>query len=74
MMKSCTRRCFRVLVSGQTGAFMDVFVPNSSGPLAGPFGLAFGNDGNLYVSNQQAHQVLRYNGQTGAFIGVFVAL
>lgn len=34
-----------------------------------PADLVFGHDGNLYVD--QANQVLRYNGATGAFIGVF---
>src|SRR5262245_22191961 len=34
-----------VRYDGPTGAFMYVFVPNSSGGLARPFGLVFGPDG-----------------------------
>jgi DNA-binding beta-propeller fold protein YncE len=64
--------------NGQTGAFIDRFVdyqPNRS--LYSPRGLAFGPDGQLYVgsatTNYQGCQVLRYNGQTGAFVDTFVA-
>jgi outer membrane protein assembly factor BamB len=35
--------------------------------------LAFGQDGNVYVSSLDTHQVLRYNGKTGAFIDAFVS-
>jgi hypothetical protein len=34
--------------------------------------LTFGPDGHLYVASYGTDQVLRYNGQTGAFLGVFV--
>jgi hypothetical protein len=67
-----------VLRYDQTGAFIDVFVPLGSGGLEDPRGLAFGTDGNLYVTSvvwspqQLVGQVLRYNGTTGAFIDVFV--
>lgn len=61
--------------NGQTGAFMGVFA--SGGGLINPTGLAFGQDGNLYVGDfgklndtTQNNSVRRYNGKTGAFIGM----
>ncbi|XZO01900.1 MAG: hypothetical protein ACM65L_26100 [Microcoleus sp.] len=63
---------------GITGAFIDRFVgdnPNTttdeSGGLSRPYGLAFGPDGNFYVSSFLTDQILRYNGKTGQFIDVF---
>jgi len=56
--------------SGQTGA---IFVPVSSGSLEQPAGLAFGPDGNLYVSSSGNDDVLRYNPLTGAFVNPFLA-
>jgi hypothetical protein len=35
--------------------------------------LAFGPDGNLYVASMNTNQILRYDGHTGAFLGVFAA-
>lgn len=49
---------------------MGTFV--SGGGLDGPVGLLFGLDGNLYVGSFNNHQILRYNGVTGALIDVFV--
>jgi WD40 repeat protein len=38
-----------------------------------PFGLAFGPDGNLYVSGlSDTAEVLQYDAATGAFLGTFV--
>src|SRR3954447_13332419 len=55
---------------GATGAFQRVFA--SGGGLTEPDGIAFGPDGNFYVSSRPA-QVLRYNGKTGKFLGVFAS-
>lgn len=54
---------------GATGVPLGVF---ASG-LRVPQDLAFGSDGNLYVSDGIASSVQRYNGQTGAYLGTFVA-
>ncbi|MEA5549496.1 hypothetical protein VB713_00625 [Anabaena cylindrica UHCC 0172] len=63
---------------GQTGNFIDVFVgdnPNTdldeSGGLIRPYGIAYGPDGNFYVSSFLSDQILRYNSSTGEFIDVF---
>ena len=58
---------------GQTGAFIDEFVPAGSGGMNGPTGLEFGPDGHLYVCGVISDNVLRYDGQTGAFIDVFAS-
>jgi hypothetical protein len=60
-----------------TGAFLGVFVPAGSGGLQRVSSMAFGKDGHLYVGtrtgdDQQLGQVLRFDGTTGAFLGVFV--
>ena len=57
--------------NGATGAFIDVFVPAESGSFYA--GIAFGPDGNLYVSNPSTHRILRFDGTTGAFIDVFIS-
>ncbi len=58
------------------GQFGADFVPANSGGLRFPKGLVFGPDGNLYVAgldpNPNTGTVLRFDGQTGAKIGVFV--
>jgi len=53
--------------SGQPGA---IFA--SGGGLIGPAGLAFGPDGNLYVSDADIHRVKRFQGPPGATPGTFV--
>ena len=57
--------------NGSTGAFMDVFIAKGSGDLSDPIGLAFGPDGHLYVSSSTNNVVMRYDGETGEFIGGF---
>jgi outer membrane protein assembly factor BamB len=54
-----------------TGTFVGIFA--SGGGLFFPRGLAFGPDGNLFVSSAGSNQVLEYNGTTGAFIGNFAS-
>jgi sugar lactone lactonase YvrE len=54
--------------AGQTGA---VFVADGNG-LSNPNGLAFGPDHNLYVANTFADTVDRFDGVTGASLGLFV--
>jgi Ca2+-binding RTX toxin-like protein len=56
-------------VLGQTGA---TFVPTGSGGMAFPDIATFGPDGNLYVASLTSKNILRYDGKTGAFLGVFV--
>ena len=57
--------------SGKTGAFVRQFAPHDA-RLGNVGGLAFGPDGDLYVSDWQKSDVVRYDGRTGAFKGVFV--
>jgi sugar lactone lactonase YvrE len=56
-----------------TGAYLGDFITAGSGGLTAPDALTFGPDGNWYVSSgtDASGQILRYNGQTGAFMGVF---
>ena len=63
---------------GVTGAFVDTFVPKHRGGMNQPWGVLFGpHDHNLYVSTGefagpgQLKGVLRYDGDTGAFIDNF---
>src|SRR5437660_8891426 len=56
-----------------TGALIDTFVPPGSGGLQNPRGAAFGQDGNLYVADVQGNEIRKYNGTTGASIGIFAS-
>src|SRR5205823_12407504 len=57
---------------GQSGVFIDTFIPNQSGGLGTAYDMTFGPDGNLYVADRYKG-VLRYNGSTGAFLGIWGA-
>jgi DNA-binding beta-propeller fold protein YncE len=64
-------RVLRITPDGE----VQTFVAAGSGGLLTPTGLTFGPDGNLYVAtavgNNFAGSVLRYDGKTGGFLGVF---
>lgn len=51
------------------------FIANGYGGLVNPSGLVFGPgpSPSLYVSSTGTHKILRYNGNTGAFQGVFAS-
>ena len=59
-----------VRFDGATGAFEGAFT--SGGPLHLPAGVAYGPDGNLYVTSFYWDTVLEYDGRTGSFVGTFV--
>lgn len=54
-----------------TGGFLGEFVVAGAGGLGSPLALAFGPDGDLFVS--MTDQVLRFDGATGAFVEQFVS-
>lgn len=58
---------FQGLDGAPPGAFVEEFVPTGSGGLAGPAGLLFDADGNMYVASAQTDEVLRY-GPASQFI------
>jgi hypothetical protein len=45
---------------------------DESGGLLDPTGITFGPDGQLYVSSLNTGEILRYEAQSGVFLGVFV--
>ncbi len=53
---------------GETGAFIESLV-DTSPLLDEPGGLAIDSEGNIVVSSVTTHFVLRYDSQTGAFLG-----
>jgi hypothetical protein len=63
---------------GTTGAYLNDFVPVNSGGLGNPSAHVFGPSGrgdgtlDLYVSDDFTGNILRYDGVTGAFLGVFI--
>ena len=64
--------------NGTTGALIDNFVAAPAGGLNRPRDLVFGPDGHLYVASPgdgtgSTRQVLRFDGTTGAAMGVFAS-
>jgi DNA-binding beta-propeller fold protein YncE len=60
---------------GLTGAPLGTFVAQASAGLGVPVGMVFGPDGNFYVANPGTvgdGNVLRFDGETGAFIDAFI--
>ena len=60
-----------VLRYSPDGKFKDVFV--SSHEVRAPKGLTFGPDGDLYVVNSLADEILRFDHDTGGFVDVFAS-
>ena len=59
-----------VLRFDDNGNFLGDFVAPGSGGLSDPQGIKFGPNGNLFVSSNGSNNVLEFDGQTGAFVGV----
>lgn len=61
------------VVEGDAGfASHGVFGSGSQRPLYNSRGMDFGPDGNLYVSSDDDEGIVRFNGETGAPMGLFV--
>ena len=56
-----------------TGAFAGIVAPKGAGGLDQAAGMAFGPDGNLYVSSAATHSILRFDINSGAFLDAFVS-
>jgi hypothetical protein len=54
------------------GSFLGEFIGAGSGGLGTPSCITVGPDGNIYICSRDTDQVLRYDGDTGAFIDVFI--
>lgn len=60
-----------VLRFSPTGEFLGVAAAGNG--LTRPYGNAFGPDGNLYVSSFRTNEILKFDGQTGGFLGIFAS-
>ena len=58
-------------LNATTGGLINTLT--AGGALSNPEGVTLGPDKNLYVANGDGNNVLKFNGTTGAFMGVFVA-
>lgn len=54
-----------------SGQILSTFATAAPSVLRTPMDLAFGSDGKLYVSSFNTNAVLRFDGQSGAFVDVF---
>ncbi|MFT5282092.1 MAG: hypothetical protein ACI94Z_000919 [Yoonia sp.] len=54
------------------GNFLGRFISPGSGGLGVPGCITVGPDGHIYICSSDTNQVLKYDGQTGAFLNVFV--
>lgn len=68
-----------VRIDADTITLVDVFVgddpltpEDEDGPLDGPTSATFGPGGDLFVASFETDQVLRFDGATGAYEGIFV--
>lgn len=76
----CAEKVDRVVrIDPATSAVLDVFVQDDAGtpedengPLDGPTAAVFGPDGDLFVASFENDQILRFDGASGAYEGVFV--
>ncbi len=60
-----------VRYNGTTGDSMGTFIAPGSGGLSGPRSLTFDPTGSyLYISSSGSNQILKYNAQNGAYVGV----
>jgi DNA-binding beta-propeller fold protein YncE len=60
-------------LDGRTGAVLSKIVPDPSLGLADFYDLAFGPDGNLYVSDMQ-HGIIQFRGSDGAYLGLLATV
>lgn len=56
----------------RTGRYLGDFVSPGAGGLDYPTAIGFGPDGHLYVGSGPNSEILRFDGQTGAFIDRFI--
>jgi DNA-binding beta-propeller fold protein YncE len=81
LLYACAEELDRVVrVDADTLALVDVFVQDDpltpadeNGPLDGPTAAVFGPGADLYVASFETDQILRFDGRSGAYEGVFVA-
>jgi len=63
-----------VRFNADTGAYVDDFVPTSSGGLDRPWGMAFGIDHNFYVASEGTSSIIQYDGSSGKFLRRFCSV
>lgn len=61
------------LFDSHHGHYIKTLIPSGSGGLKDPQGVAYGQDGNIYVASSGSNQILKYNPQ-GKSMGVFAEL